>query len=140
MKDKKFTPEEIAESLRVCAGTGCKGCVHPGCGEELCMNALNKIAADMLEELAAEVTRLREGRRWIPTSERLPYPERDTYSTRFPDEDIEVLVMIKGGKVPTALRFNDEGEFYAYDDNGSATFYPVTHWMPMPKGPEVGHD
>lgn len=141
MKDKKFTPEEIAESLRVCAGTDCKGCVHPGCGEELCMNALNKIAADMLEELAAEVARLREERRWIPTAERLPDQELEAEPKDADGKPLlggyECIAQIEGAKRPTALwycRIDGEG---VWTDESGENFYRVTHWKPMPKGPEA---
>lgn len=125
MKDKKFTPEEITESLRVCAGAGCKGCVHPGCGEELCMNALNKIAADMLEELAAEAARLREESRWIPVEEQMPKEEGRYHcivkSFAFPGQSYQALLFCDSN----GFR---EGNIYTDD---------VTHWKPMPKGPEA---
>lgn len=77
---------------------------------------------------------------WIPVEERLPYAEWDDHVAKFPDEDLEVLVMIKGAKRSTTLFFNDEGEFYAPDGDCGGTFYIVTHWMPMPNPPkEEGH-
>lgn len=78
--------------------------------------------------------------KWIPVEERLPYAEWDEHVAKYPDEDLEVLVMIKGAKEPTTLYFNDEGEFYAYDGYCGGTFYLVTHWMLKPKPPkEEGH-
>ena len=74
---------------------------------------------------------------WIPVTERLPDKEFWEHQARYEDEDLEVLVMIKGAKLPTMLYYNDEGEFYAYDmTDGGQTFYLVTHWMSLPEPPE----
>ena len=72
---------------------------------------------------------------WIPVSERLPDKEFWEHNTLYPDEDLEVAVMIKGAKRATALLYNAEGEFYAMD-NGGETFYIVTHWMLLPEPPK----
>lgn len=137
---KKFTPEEIRESLVACYQKGgCTLCIFGNdpfsCNTED-GKTLGVLAAEAIEEQASEIARLREDRRWIPVEDRLPYAEWDDHAAKYPDEDLEVLVMIKGAKVPTALYFNDEGEFYAFDDYGSETFYLVTHWMPMPAPPK----
>lgn len=122
MNETKYTPDVIAEALEACSSEqSCRDCPlsddKPACGR------LNRTAAEAIRSLAKQV----EAQRWIPTSERLPEVDED---------DVEVLVMIKGAKESTTLYANDEGEFYAPDDNGG-TFYLVTHWRPMPPGPEV---
>lgn len=139
MSKREFTPEEIVESLWVCGECGdgrCDKCAAAGQGLSACLEIFTG-AAELIEaqekrigELEAELAKLRDENRWISVTEDLPEVDED---------DIEVMAMIKGAKEPTTLYVNDEGEFYAPDDSGG-TFYLVTHWKPMPKGPEVGHE
>lgn len=124
MNERKFTPEEIAKSLKVCANAevNCDGCVAEE--DDLDCSTMRKAAVDLIEELAAENARLLEERRWIPVGERLP--EGGAF---------EVLVMIAGAEKPISLYTNGV-DFYEF--NGSEVIpYSVTHWKPMPKGPEV---
>ena len=73
--------------------------------------------ADMVELAAAEIARLREERRWVPVGERLPKPG-------------ETVLMLMDGSDPVSGWY-ENGHFHnAYD-----TPY-VTHWMPLPPGPE----
>ena len=75
------------------------------------------------------------GNKWIPVAERLPYAELNDHVNKYPEDHFEVLVMIKGAKIPTTLCFED-GEFYfPYGEYGGA-IYPVTHWMLLPKPPK----
>lgn len=83
---------------------------------------------------AQELAKLREERRWIPVEERLPDKEFWEHQKRF-DDDLEVMVMIKGAKLPTTLCYTADGDFYAMAEDG-VTFYLVTHWKPMPEPPE----
>jgi hypothetical protein len=71
---------------------------------------------------------------WIPVAERLPDKELWEHQKLY-DDDLEVLAMIKGAKKATTLYYDEEGEFYAPDGIG-ATFYIVTHWMPLPEAPK----
>ena len=72
----------------------------------------------VIEEQAREIARLREERRWVPVSERLPKPG-------------ETVLMLMDGIDPVSGWY-ENGHFHnAYD-----TLY-VTHWMPLPPGPEV---
>lgn len=113
---KKLTPAEVAEIARYCSeNEDCQDCRLCKAGD--CVHELLTAAADVIEKQIA-------AQRWIPVTEALPEVDED---------DIEVLVMIKGAKEPTTLYANGEGEFYAPDDNGG-TFYLVTHWRPMPAG------
>lgn len=142
--DKKFTPEEIAESLEVCqnTGIGCTGCVldeHPDYSdvEIICRCDLEKMAAAAIRELLEE-------RRWIPTSERLPDQELEAEPKDADGKPLlggyECIAQIEGAKRPTALWYcHIDGEGVWTDESGE-TFYRVTHWKPMPKGPEVSHD
>ena len=157
MNERKFTPEEIAKSLRVCIEVGggsaskCHLCaLHGRFFECDCFDELNEQAADMIEaqakrigELEAELAKLREENRWIPVEERKPDVEYAAALAKGLD-DVEVIVMIEGAKESTALRYDGAaGVFFAVeagDDGGELILYRVTRWKPMPKGPEVGHE
>lgn len=78
---KKFTPEEIRESLVGCHQKGgCTLCIFGNdpfsCNTED-GKTLGVLAAEAIGEQATEIARLREERRWIPVSERLPENEVD---------------------------------------------------------------
>lgn len=147
MNERKFTPEEIAKSLRVCAtvGNDCEGCIYNLCLDVgHCYLSLRKIAVDMIEdqakrirELEAELAKLREENRWIPTSERLP--DLDDGTTLLDGEmvAVEVLVMIQDAEKSTCLYFDGE-DFFDYTGDELIP-YRVTRWMPMPKGSEAEH-
>lgn len=91
------------------------------------------MAADVVREAIAEITKLREERRWIPVGERLP------------DEDVEVLVWGKGWIKPgTAWRqhvphYVPPATIWTFGDEIDRGFPPVgiTHWMPLPTWPET---
>ena len=154
MSKREFTPEEIAKSLRVCIEVGggsaskCRLCaLHGRFFERDCFDELNEQAADMIEaqakrigELVAELAKLREENRWIPVTERLPDAEYAAALAKGLD-DVEVIGMIEGAKESTALRYDGTvGVFFTVDDGDELILYRVTHWKPMPKGAEVGHD
>lgn len=89
-------------------------------------------------KLHEELKRLREENRWIPVSERLPSTDDGPYSTYEEVSAVEVLAVIEGAEWATTLYF-DGYDFFDYVA-GELIPYTVTHWKPMPKGPEVGHD
>lgn len=140
MSKQRFTPEEIARSLRVCHGAAasCEGCI---CADGRVQRSpvecreLETLAADLIEEQAKRIAELEEQARWIPVSERLPdLTEAEKRRIIWDDYAAPVFIaMIKGAKVPTALYFDGE---YWYDSDGA--MYAVTHWKPMPEGLEVG--
>lgn len=66
---------------------------------------------------------------WIPVTERLPDKELWEYMKKYNQDNMEVLVMIKGAKEATTLYYDDDGDFC--DDEGNA--WLVTHWMPLPE-------
>jgi len=70
--------------------------------------------------------------RWIPVTERLPDKELLEYQKKYDQDNMEVLVMIKGAKEATTLYYDNEGDFI--DENDDA--WLVTHWQPMPKPPK----
>jgi hypothetical protein len=57
--------------------------------------------------------------RWIPVEVRLP------------DDDLTVVVAITNSDEPVWLGFHDGSGWYSVD----AMPIKVTHWMPMPEGP-----
>lgn len=129
MSKREFTPEEIAKSLRVCHNTApaMKDCDECPYGEHGCLD-LETDAADLIEaqakrigELEAELAKLREENRWIPTSERLP-------KLREP-----VLVSLDGCAQEAFLLSN--GEWCCR--NTVERFEAVTRWKPMPKGSDA---
>lgn len=137
MNEIKLTTPEIEQAVRICGskkngGSGCFGC--PLQGVTRCVNRL-------FEELAAENTRLREENRMIPVSERLPDAEL-AQVPRFPDGTMklpgyEAIVHIEGAKGCTTLWYlvEEDGTKLWCDDEGVP--YRVTHWKPMPDGPEA---
>lgn len=73
---------------------------------------------------------------WIPVTVRLPDKELEEHREKNDEDDLEVIVMIKGAKEPTTLFYDEEGEFYGVFEDGETVFYLVTHWMPMPNPPK----
>ena len=123
MNEQKFTPDEIAKSLRVCAERNrCRECIQYGDALARCVDALKRKAADLIEaqakrigELEAELAKLREENRWIPVEERKP---------KFREP---VLVSLRGCAQEGFLLSN--GEWYCrYTIEDIET---VTHWKPM---------
>lgn len=128
---EKLTYKQIEEAVKVCGakktgGSGCFGC--PLRGVSRCLNRL-------FDALVEENKRLREERRWIPTSERLPSPDDGPYSTYEDVSAVSVLAVIEGAEWATELHF-DGYDFF--DIQGDEMIpYRVTHWKPMPKGSEA---
>ena len=76
-----------------------------------------------IEELESENARLKDAQRWIPVSERLP--ERDGF----------YLVLENVNQV--AGYYHWCKVFGWNTDGGRTNIQSVTHWMPLPKPPEV---
>lgn len=126
-----MTDHELIQALQMCSKVRCQDCLkeHTVCYRRKWMAD----AAIRLETLLAKNKQLC----WIPVTERLPDKEFWEHQKQFEDEDLEVLVMIKGAKLPTMLLYNAEGEFYEQSCDGTI-FYIVTHWMPMPEPTKEG--
>jgi len=75
-------------------------------------------------EMEAELEQLREESRWIPVEERLP------------EDDVMVLVWRKCSKYsyPQYTAVHNSGEWFS---NGGRKVNNITHWRPLPAGPEV---
>lgn len=86
---------------------------------------------DLMGSHAMAIGELAKTLKWIPVTERLPDKELWEYQKKYNEDNMEVLVMIKGAKEPTTLHYGDEGDFD--DDEGNS--WLVTHWMPLPEPP-----
>lgn len=138
-----MTIEKVLSGLRSCVKIECKECpfydgnpASIACGSEM-MSA----AADLIEKLAdrcaryaEEIAVLQEREKWVPVTERLPEAEE----------------FEEGGgmsKVVLGIVKNDSGFpppnpcFCVYLSDGRWMLrgepVTVTHWMPLPDGPEV---
>lgn len=142
---KGYTAEEIAKSLRVCgsAERGCSECIALGEGRyRPCIQVLLEGAADALEAQAELIRKLvkQERQRWIPVEERLPETDDGPILITEDYTAVLVLVMIEGAKTATTL-YCDVDNHDFFDMQGDELIpYRVTHWMPLPEGPEVGHE
>ncbi len=121
-------------------------------------------AADLIEAQAKEIEKLRaQLPRWIPVEERLPEPETDILAVCNRNGYIFVVPAIyEDGKMLTQDSKWNWCEIYAYGlyNEAEDDYYvpegwwenrqfnpddvynnlvdcPVTHWMPLPKAPEV---
>jgi hypothetical protein len=90
---------------------------------------------------ADEIERLRDERRWIPVSERLPEEYKTVLvaingsvsagEVRFPDSDSEC-----GMDEPWWMVFKDKRDM-SPEWASLVSLNDVTHWMPLPEPPEV---
>ena len=85
-------------------------------------------AADLIERLAEAGESGPAG--WISIKDRLPDQELLEHMKRYQENFVEVLVMIKGGQIATALTWDGN----SFSDNHIVE-YEVTHWMPLPEPP-----
>ena len=96
---------------------------------------------DCIVKLREKLKQLREEQRWIPAEERLPDQELEAEPKDADGKPLlggyECIAQIEGAKRPTALWYcHIDGEGVWTDESGE-NFYRVTHWKPMPKGPEA---
>jgi len=83
-----------------------------------------KATEDERNALISELSRLREGSRWIPVEERLPDEE----------DDGEIVLVFRPDYGSAQQKYFQNGQFV--HENGRAAT-DVTHWRPLPKPPEV---
>lgn len=89
-------------------------------------------AADRLEELEAELSRLKAQQRWIPVTERLP------------EDDDDVLICAVDGDGNTVRAMTSyTHRMYGYNIEGwcppwqyFSNTYIITHWMMLPETPK----
>lgn len=68
--------------------------------------------------------------KWINTEDRLPDKELQEFRGKYPDEGFEVIAMIEGAELATALEWDGCG-FWGHE----CTYYPVSYWMSLPDPP-----
>ncbi len=119
MSDRRTPDATLISALRILARD-----IQSGDG---CANGCLLEAAQRLEELV-------EDRRWVPVGERVP------------EEDLQVLVWGKGWSSP-AIGWREHQPHYIIPetiwtlgdeiDRGDPP-QDITHWQPLPPGPEGG--
>ena len=133
------TPEEIKKGLKHCsekAGgkTKCSECVYFKDGRGWCSTAITRDALAYIQQLETRmeafldealtyIHKLKEQQpRWISVGERLP------------EDDGYVLCHCNDGSPDVVCMYYGDGEFVTPElDNIT---HIVTHWMPLPPGPE----
>ena len=111
MSDQRDIVERLSAISSALSASGFAGC--DARAESLC------------HEAASEIARLREERRWVPVGDRLPRFGRDVLAATEPFEDGSRLMEV-GSVVKCKWSLNGiHGDFP-----------PVTHWMPLPPGPD----
>lgn len=96
--------------------------------ERAALISIIKNRQEEIIQLKAENKRLKEERRWIPTSERLPVLSE--YRERGTRELIPILVCVKGTEYPFRAMYDGKN----WGDGIS--IIEVTHWQPLPQPPE----
>nr|DAE15022.1 MAG TPA: Protein of unknown function (DUF551) [Siphoviridae sp. cty3u30] len=143
-RERKMTDAEILEALsRLKVQTGslaCLGCGYEhNCGVHGCR--IMREAADMIEKLTdrcarydEEIAVLQEREKWVPVTERLPDTEKQDY--------VLVCVTEKCSKIEyqnaVVMAFVSEEGFV--DVEMDYLLQGVTHWRPLPDGPEETHE
>ena len=142
MDVKKKMAELIAECFHKCLSRSCTKCEYidrpaTRLGNRSCQAYLfaDHLIANGVTVQESKGVEIDQFNKWIPVTERLPYAELNDYVNKYPEDHFEVLVVIKGAKIPTTLCFED-GEFYFPDGEYGGAIYPVTHWMPLPEPPK----
>ena len=150
-----MTDNELIQALRVCAFGNCDKCSRVKINGPKCINDLQQIAADRLanqnthilalqreiEGLRKQNQQLREAsallakesadlleRRWIPVTERLPEDRSDVLVVAYWHEKWGVYM---GWCAP------ERAAWSVHIGIGDRNDIAVTHWMPLPEGPEV---
>jgi hypothetical protein len=129
--------EDILAALRRCVHTECSKCPLNN-GDPMgieCISEMVGTAADLIEKLtdrcaryAEEIAVLQEREKWVPVTERLPEVWRN-------DETSELVnYMIYSPDFGV-----DIGNYHANAKKWLCMALPctVTHWRPMPDGPEA---
>lgn len=146
-----MTDKEIIQALRCCEKEVCAdGGLCPLFSDADCIVHLGEAAIDLIERLTAENAALREKRRWIPVTDRLP-------------EERALVNVVWVNRAPEPYYKKIKGVPFS----GTACFYrgrwywdspvvldllaeygedeidlvdeavEVTHWLPLPEAPEA---
>jgi len=122
------TEDILAALRRLKVETGSLACLGCGrehdCGIHGCR--IVREAADLIEKLtdrcaryAEEIAVLQEREKWVPVTERLP------------DQCMDILVSYRDGHILMGTAMCDDWIEEDLEDG------KITHWMPLPNGPEV---
>ena len=122
------TEEILAAMRRLKVETGSLACMGCGrehdCGIHGCR--IVREAAELIEKLtdrcaryAEEIAVLQEREKWVPVTERLP------------DQCMDILVVYRDGHILMGTVYGDDWIEEDLEDR------KITHWMPLPDGPEV---
>lgn len=116
-----MTPEEIVKVLREVAADA-KGAEGDYYADQYSWHGAGEIA-DAVEQMAAEIARFREERRWVSVGEKLP------------EDNVDVLAWgpCNGG---AEMVWREHGKWHL---SFVGTYIPdsiYTHWRPLPPGPE----
>lgn len=126
-----MTPEEVIKLLRE-VDADAKASEGDYYADQFAWHGAGEIA-DAVEQMAAEIARLREERRWVPVGERLP------------EIDVPVFVWQQGCDF-TAIGWREHRPYYivpetiwTLGDELDKGYPPekITHWIPLPPGPEA---
>ena len=129
--------DEIVKALRCCVMNACSACPADN-GDPMdieCAGCVMGAAADLIEKLtdrcaryAEEIAVLQARQKWIPVAERLPEVWRN-------DETAEIVNYL----IYSPDFGVDVGNYHAKAKKWFCVALPctVTHWMPLPDGPEV---
>lgn len=124
-----MTWQEIVQALRCCkSGVPCEKC--PVVGSEDCFEEVNTAAAELIERLTAENAALREKvPQWISVADRLPEAWKNE------EDDTLINYMIYSPYFGV-----DIGNYRKEAGTWLCMAFPctVTHWIPLPEGPEEG--
>jgi hypothetical protein len=122
-----MTPEEIVKVLREVEAEA-KASEGDYYADQYAWHGAGEIA-DAVEQMAAEIARLREERRWVSVGERLPHvgpDEKVLVAWRYEDEPKESLVVSEAWHLRRGL----------FVDKEELEFPDVKFWQPLPTGPE----
>lgn len=112
------TPEEIVEANRHCSRCFCDECAYFSAIE--CQTDLRRDCADLIKHLEAKRPK------WISVKDRLP----EAHGIYL------VHVVHRYCKVDSYSRVSIEYFSKDRDWDSLVDLYEVTHWMPLPSGPE----
>lgn len=96
-----------------------------------------------LDLLLQENAELREKQRWIPVTERLPDTMQDKspnsgWSNEFAPTDDVLCLIGEENRMTVAWYSYTYNEWTTTDEKTVYSLGEITHWMPLPKEPEVG--
>lgn len=117
-----MTTEQIVKALRACGRRSCGDC--PYC-KRLGCDTMIFDAADLIEQQAAKIKELEaKVPRWIPCSERMP------------SDHVGVLLWDSIDNTTFTGHYSEFGRWDIDGFNDGTFDFEITHWMPLPEGPE----